>query len=354
MTNEDIIRQIQSKLQYSISLFLYSQSSTFSQIYDLGLKKKLIDNRSDEALIRIIKIFLFNYNFKFLIKSQSLNQSSVCFSPDGTTLASGGGDQSIRLWDVKTGQQKAKLDGHSDYVRSVCFSPDGTTLASVSGDESIRLWDVKKGQQKAKQDGHENWIYSVGFSPDGTTLASGSNDNSIRLWDVKTGQQKAKLDGHDDSVYSVCFSPDGTTLASGSGDKSIRLWDVKTGQQKAKLDGHNSYVMSVCFSPDGTSLASGSYDNSIRLWDIKTGQQIQPSDPKYKALLSQFKIPINTNNSFTELNSNLTILLISQQAIFQAQGALILQGSFVNQSGFDLKTLFKQKGTCFVETYQFK
>ncbi|CAD8167197.1 unnamed protein product [Paramecium pentaurelia] len=79
-----------------------------------------------------------------------------------------------------------KLDGHSSSVRSACISPDGNTLASGSNDKSIRLWDVKTGQQQAKLDGHENWVASVCFSPDGNTLASGSYDNSIRLWDVKT------------------------------------------------------------------------------------------------------------------------------------------------------------------------
>ncbi|CAD8132652.1 unnamed protein product [Paramecium pentaurelia] len=68
---------------------------------------------------------------------------SVCFSLDGNTLASGSVDKSIRLWDVKTGQQKAKLNGHDDGVWSVCFSPDGNTLASGSSDNFIRLWDVK-------------------------------------------------------------------------------------------------------------------------------------------------------------------------------------------------------------------
>ncbi|CAK73532.1 unnamed protein product, partial (macronuclear) [Paramecium tetraurelia] len=176
--------------------------------------------------------------------------ASVNFSPDGTILASGSYDNSIRLWDVKTGQQKAKLDGHSNYVMSVNFSPDSTTLASGSYDNSIRLWDVKTGQQKAKLDGHSNYVMSVNFSPDGTTLASGSYDKSIHLWDVKTGQQKAKFDGHSNTVYSVNFSPDGTTLASGSYDNSIRLWDVKTGQQKPILEGHSRCVRSVCFSPD--------------------------------------------------------------------------------------------------------
>ncbi|CAD8045129.1 unnamed protein product [Paramecium primaurelia] len=82
-----------------------------------------------------------------------------------------------------------KLHGHRNFVNTVCFSPDGNTLASGSNDKSIRLWDVKTGQQKAKLDGHTSTVYSVCFSPDGNTLASGSYDKSIRLWDVKTGQE---------------------------------------------------------------------------------------------------------------------------------------------------------------------
>ncbi|CAD8186355.1 unnamed protein product [Paramecium octaurelia] len=102
---------------------------------------------------------------------------------------------SIRLWDVKTGQQKAKLDGHSNQVRTICYSPDGTTLVSCSADNSIRLWDVKTGQQKAILDGHSSTVYSVNFSPDGNTLASGSDDNSIRLWDVKTSKEILQSNG---------------------------------------------------------------------------------------------------------------------------------------------------------------
>ncbi|CAD8129532.1 unnamed protein product [Paramecium sonneborni] len=188
---------------------------------------------------------------------------SVCFSPDGTILASGSADNSIHLWDVKTGQQKAKFDGHTSSVYSVSFL-DGTTLVSGSDDKSIILWDVKTGQQNAKLDGHTHYVLLVCFSPDGSTLASGSYD--------KSGQQKAKLNGHNNGILSVCFSPYGTKLASGSYDKSICLWDVKTGQQKVKLDGHSIGNLSVCYSHDGTILASGSNDRSIRLWDVKTGQ----------------------------------------------------------------------------------
>ncbi|CAD8193189.1 unnamed protein product [Paramecium octaurelia] len=229
----------------------------------------------DISGINLNEAQLYNCKWKN-IKIHELNKldghshyvMSVCFSPDGTTLASGSYDKSIRLWDVKTGQQKAKLDGHSSCVNSIHFSSDCSTLASGGYDQSIRLWDIKKGKEKAKIVGHSSTVYAVCFSPDGTVLAFGSGDQSIRQLDIKMGQQKAILDGHSSTVYTVCFSPDGTTLASGSGDQSIRLWDFKTKQQLAILEGH-----SVCFSPDGAALASGSDDSSICLWDVKTGQQ---------------------------------------------------------------------------------
>ncbi|CAD8191712.1 unnamed protein product [Paramecium pentaurelia] len=221
---------------------------------------------------------------------------SIRFSPNGNIIASCIWDETIRLWDVKTGLLKVQLDGHTDHVYSVYFSPDGNTLASGSDDNSIRLWDVKTGQQKAQLDGHDGCVNSVCFSPDGNKLASGSTDNSIRLWDLNTGQQKVQFIGHTGTVYSVYFSPDGKTLASGSDDNSIRLWDVKTGQQKAKLDGHTGTVYSVCFSPDGNKLASGSYDKSVCLWDVTTALEILFQDNSNNEILENGNISLLQNN----------------------------------------------------------
>ncbi|CAK63842.1 unnamed protein product, partial (macronuclear) [Paramecium tetraurelia] len=121
-------------------------------------------------------------------------------------------------------------------------------------------------------------------------------------------------------------------------------------QQKAKLVGHSNTVNSVNFSPYGTTLASGSLDNSIRLWDFKTGLQIISSDNNYTDILAQFSLQIFNNSSLQEsVNSSVTILLISQQLIFQSQGALILKGEFIDQAGIDLKTLFQYKGSCILE-----
>ncbi|WP_286824661.1 hypothetical protein, partial [Microcystis sp. LSC13-02] len=199
------------------------------------------------------------------LKGHDSNVWSVNFSPDGKTLVSGSGDNTIKLWNVETGQEIRTLKGHDSYVNSVNFSPDGKTLVSGSDDNTIKLWNVETGQ--------ENSVWSVNFSPDGKTLVSGSGDSTIKLWNVETGQEIRTLKGHDDSVYSVNFSSDGKTLVSGSYDTTIKLWNVKTGQEIRTLKGHDSVVTSVNFSPDGKTLVSGSWDYTIKLWNVETGQE---------------------------------------------------------------------------------
>ena len=230
---------------------------------------------------------------------------SVAFSPDGTTLASSGWDMSqLYLWDVATGTSIATLTVES--VGSVAFSPDGETLASGSWDGTIRLWDVVSGAPIRTLEGHTSYVNSVSFSPDGKILASGSgssydDDNTVRLWDVDTGQEIATLRGHTNEVNSVAFSPDGLTLASGSDDDTVRLWDVATEQEKATLRGHTNEVNSVSFSPDGLTLASGSGDTTILLWDMAPYitpstaiEAASPSLPAQTALLANYPNPFNS------------------------------------------------------------
>ncbi|MGF1583554.1 MAG: WD40 repeat domain-containing protein, partial [Gemmataceae bacterium] len=175
---------------------------------------------------------------KATLKGHAREVTSLVFSPDGRTLASAGGnlalsagageDNTIKIWDVLTGQLKATLVGHTGYVLSVCLSPDGSTLASASSDKTVKVWEVSTGKLKSTLEGHTDCVHSVSYSPDGKTLASagGFRDKTIKLWDVLTGQLSATLQGHTRTVSCVRFSPDGRTLASASSDKTVKIWDV--------------------------------------------------------------------------------------------------------------------------------
>ncbi|HEX8737216.1 MAG TPA: caspase family protein [Pyrinomonadaceae bacterium] len=196
--------------------------------------------------------------------------NTVAFSRDGKMMASGGGDNTVRLWNVETGWQIKSLEGHTNYILALAFSPDGKTLASGGFDASIRLWDVQTGRQIKSLEGHTKQIFSIAFSPDGETLASGSGDNTARLWNLKNGEYKT-LTGHTSYVFSVAFSPrDGKMLATGSPDSKIKLWNTATGASIKTLEGHAGEVWSVAFSPDGKTLASADNEGRTLLWNTET------------------------------------------------------------------------------------
>ena len=200
--------------------------------------------------------------------------SGVAFSPDGKTVASSSGDRTVKLWNSETGREIYSLNGHTDAVRSVAVSPDGKTVASGSGDRTIKLWDRETGREICSLKGHTNAVSCVTFSPDGLTVASGSDDKTIKLWNRKTTREISTLKGHDKWVSGIAFSPDGKTVASSSGDNTIKLWDRESGREIYSLKGHASSVYSVAFSPDSLTIASGSDDNTIKLWDRETGREI--------------------------------------------------------------------------------
>eukprot|EP01111_Echinosteliopsis_oligospora_P011283 TRINITY_DN3688_c0_g1_i1.p1 TRINITY_DN3688_c0_g1~~TRINITY_DN3688_c0_g1_i1.p1 ORF type:complete len:631 (+),score=141.31 TRINITY_DN3688_c0_g1_i1:213-2105(+) len=240
--------------------YLSTGCNKSAQIYDVESGKKVHTFSDDSA------------------KEGDLYIRSVCFSPDGTSLATGAEDKTVKVWDIQQKRILHTFTGHELDIYSLDYSYDGRFIVSGSGDKKAKIWDLEKGKCAFTlgndEVGPKDGVTSVAISPDGRLVAAGSLDRIVRLWDAQTGYFLERYEGHADSVYSVAFSPDGKSLASGSLDKTLRLWDLSGSRARSRcrstFNGHKDFVLSVAFSPDGNWLISGSKDRSVQFWDPRT------------------------------------------------------------------------------------
>ena len=209
------------------------------------------------------------------LRGHESRMQALAISADGKRIASCGDDRMIKLYDAQSGTDVTTLRGHRGSVLTIAFSPDGKKLVSGSFDETVKLWDAVTGAEVYTLEGHRDSLASVAFSPDGKRIVSGSCDKTIKLWDAQTGVELLTLRGHERWVCSVAFSPDGTRIVSGSSDKTIKFWDAETGVLLITVHGHDGPVLSVTFSPDGKTIASGGGDNTVRIWDAETGEELK-------------------------------------------------------------------------------
>ena len=147
------------------------------------------------------------------------------------TIISAHGDQTVRLWDVATGKERAVWQGHTAKVWSIAVSPDGRTVASASMDGAIKLWDLEASDYR-----YEVPVIvpaAIGFTPNGRTLLTFelSPSYSVARWDVRSGEllerTSLNLSG---TNWASRFSPDGRLLAFANEHAAITVCDLTTGQ----------------------------------------------------------------------------------------------------------------------------
>ena len=254
---------------------------------------------------------------------------SIVFSPDGKLMAAVGGTPArfgeIQIWDLETRQLRRSLTVSSDTLFGASFSPDGTKLAFGCADNTIRIVDVQSGKELQKMTHHDNWVFGTVFSVDGKRLVSVGRDRAVKLTDVNSGafienlnQLRGELDciarhpkkdivlvggadrlpllymmtrpramrvGEESTlirqfekqpgkIVAAAFRPDGQKIAVGGASSEVAIYNTEDGQKTATLTGFEGETYTLAFNPKGDRLAIAGFDGKVRIYDAETGKLV--------------------------------------------------------------------------------
>ena len=204
--------------------------------------------------------------------SDSVN--AVAITSDSKYVISGSRDKTLKVWDLQTGEILRTLTGHSRWVLAVAVTADSKYVISGSPDKTLKVWDLQTGEILRTLTGHSRWVLAVAVTADSKYVISGSPDKTLKVWDLQTGEILRTLTGHSHSVRAVSTTPDSKYVISGSDDNTLKVWDLQTGEILRTLTGQRSRIYGVAITPDSKYVISGSGDNTLKVWDLQTGEVI--------------------------------------------------------------------------------
>lgn len=197
--------------------------------------------------------------------------SGCRFLPDtANQLLTVSGDGKGILWDTERGLPVREFLGHSGDIACMDIQPSGDPNLFASGgcDNNVRVWDIRTGRTERLFTGNEADVNALAFFPDGNALATGSENGCVRLYDLRADNEIA-LYVHDDMlalVTSVAFSPSGMFLFVGYDDNNFCQWDVLRAERTLIVAAHDERLSALAVAPDGTALCTASWDKSLKIW----------------------------------------------------------------------------------------
>ncbi|KAF3792744.1 Autophagy-related protein 16 [Nymphaea thermarum] len=196
--------------------------------------------------------------------------SSVMFENNSNKLVSGGQEQTVKFWDVNTGNSCGSLSGCLGSVLDMAVSHDNKTVIAASSSNNLYVWDVGSGRIRHTLTGHTDKVCAVDIGKlSNRLLVSAAYDRTIKTWDLQKGYCLNTIMSHS-NCNALCFSADGQTICSGHVDGNLRMWDTRTGKLMSEVAAHSQIVTSISLSRSGNIVLTCGRDNLHNLFDVRT------------------------------------------------------------------------------------